>query len=134
MLLLSAFLPAVFAQGVRLPPPLQLPPEIVLDEFRDVLKIDPVHYRAQMENEQVRVLRAKLGRDEAVPTHDCRSGVLVAITEIHIRLTRPDKRIQDIHMEAGDTRWISEDTHAQKNLSTEPAEFLFIEWKSGRPL
>jgi hypothetical protein len=42
----------------------------------------------------------------------------------------PDGRSEDIHMEAGASRWIYGDTRSEKNLGTKPVEMLFIETKS----
>ena len=57
-------------------------------------------------------------------------GLLVCVTECHIRFTRPDGRVQDIHLQAGETRWVWEDTRSAKNLSPMPMEMLYIEMKT----
>ena len=85
-------------------------PELVETNSRDVLKVDPRHYRLEFENQYVRVLRAKLGNDETVPMHDSRSATIVAITEVHLRFTRPDKKIVDVHLDASGARWIYDDS------------------------
>ena len=53
----------------------------------------------------------------------------MCVTECHIRITRPDGRVQDIHLQAGGTRWAPEDTRSAKNLSPMPMEMLYIEIK-----
>jgi hypothetical protein len=107
-----------------------MPPELMApDTFRDVLAVDPKHYRLDMENDKVRVLRLALQGDETVPVHDDRAGLLVCVTECHIRFMRPDGSVQDIHLQAGETRWVSEDTRSAKNLSPMPMEMLYIEMK-----
>jgi hypothetical protein len=103
-------------------------PEIVLPP-NDILKIDPKHYRLEFENEKVRALRVTLGPDESVPMHEAAAATLVCLTECHVRFTPPNGRVQDIHMEAGQTRWIWDDTRAEKNLSTHKLEILLIEVK-----
>jgi len=57
----------------------------------------------------------------------------VCLKECHVRLTRPDGKIQDLHMQAGDTRWVWEDTRSERNLSTAPLEMLLIEMKTKQP-
>ena len=107
-----------------------LPPEISHDRFRDIPKVDPRHYSVEFENEEVRVLRGRLESEAAVPLHDHRSGVFVAITEVHIRLAWPAGHIRDIHLGPGEARWIYNDSHTEKNLVNKAAEFLFIETKT----
>lgn len=132
-LLLLAVL-AVGAYGQRPFPPERLfPPEIVSPEAlarRDPLKIDANHYRLEYENEHVRAIRLTLKADEAVPMHDDVDALAVCIEECHLRFTRPDGHIQDVHMESGETRWLYGDTHSARNLNTHPMEMLFIEVKA----
>ena len=122
---------AVTAYGQR--PGLRFPPDIVPGDFfarHDPLKIDPQHYTLEFENERVRVIRLNLKADEAVPMHDDVDAVAVCVAECHLRFTEPGGRIQDVHMQAGETRWLYGDTHSARNLNTHPMEMLFIEMKS----
>jgi len=120
---------ALGAYGQRPFPPDIVPPEVLAR--RDPLKIDAKHYRLDFENERVRAIRLTLKADEAVPTHDEADALAVCIRECHLRFTRPDGRIQDVHMESGESRWIYGDTHSARNLNTQPMEMLFIEVKGG---
>jgi len=132
-LLLLALL-ALGAYGQRpFPPEKFFPPDIISPEAlarRDPLRIDPAHYRLDFENERVRAIRLTLKADEAVPIHDDVDAFAVCIQECHLRFTRPDGRIQDVHMESGETRWLYGDTHSARNLNTNPMEMLFIEMKA----
>lgn len=122
---------AAAAQGVLQPKPGNFPPEIIIEPpFRDVVAIAPKLYSIDRENEKVRVLRAKLPGNAKVALYDQRPGLLVAVTDVHLRFRPPGKKIQDVHVPAGETRWIWEDTHAAENLSIRACEFLFIETKS----
>jgi hypothetical protein len=130
--LILAGLLAIYAFAQRRPPQ-PFPPDIVppeITQWRDPLRIDPVHYKLDLENEQVRVLRLKLKGEEAVPMHDDKDALFVSLTECHLRLTRPDGRVQDVHLEPGKTRWILGDSRSAKNLSTQPLEILIIETKT----
>jgi hypothetical protein len=95
----------------------------------DALRIDPKHFRFQFENHQIRVLRLTLQADEFVPMHSSPDTLLVCVSECHIRLERPDKRIHDIHMEPGETRWIRSSVRSEKNLSGKLLEIVFVEIK-----
>jgi len=48
------------------------------------------------------------------------------------RFPPPGGRVQDIHMEAGQVRWIWDESRSEKNLSTHPVEMLLIEVKRVR--
>jgi hypothetical protein len=134
LLMLACSAPSLWPQRFPFPARRMGPELIAPDVFRDALTVDPKHYRLDMENDRVRVLRLTLQGDEAVPVHDDRAGLLVCVTECHIRCTRPDGRVQDIHLQAGETRWVSEDTRSLKNLSPMPMEMLYIEMKSDSAL
>ncbi len=112
------------------PRPGVFPPEIILDRFIDVVKIAPKLYAVEVENDKVRVLRAKLPAEARVPTHDSRSGLLVAVTDVHVRFRTADSKIRDIHVAAGETRWIDAEPRAEENLDIRPCEFLFVETKN----
>jgi hypothetical protein len=107
-----------------------LPPEIVIDRLRHVLEVDPVHYKKDLENDRVLVLHAHLGPGDVVPMHDDRGHMMIAITEVHLRLSKPGGKPFDVHMQAGESRWGYADMHSIKNISTKPAEYLVIELKN----
>jgi hypothetical protein len=95
----------------------------------DGLRVDPKHFRFQFENRQIRVLRLTLQSDEFVPMHNSPDTLLVCVSECHIRLERPDKRINDIHMDPGETRWVRSSIRSEKNLSGKSLEIVFVEIK-----
>jgi hypothetical protein len=82
----------------------KFPPEMVKDRLRDALETDPAHYKKDLEDGRVRVLRAHLGPDEVVPMHDDRAYMMIAITELHLRLSKPGAKPFDVHMQAGESR------------------------------
>jgi len=112
-------------------PPDIVPPEVL--KGKDALVADPKHYKLEFENDRMRVLRLALKADEAVPVHDDRDALFICIAAgsdkaCHVRLTKPgDRSSQDIHLQAGESRWIYGDTRSEKNLSSQPLEMLVIE-------
>ena|SRR5437868_13204365 len=108
-------------------PPDIVPPEVL--KSKDALVADPKHYKLELENDHMRVLRLTLKADEVSPVHDDRDALFVCIKECHLRLTRPGERSQDIHMQAGESRWIYADTRSEKNLGSQSLELLVIETK-----
>ncbi|HUE22832.1 MAG TPA: hypothetical protein VMQ86_14195 [Bryobacteraceae bacterium] len=127
LLALGAYGQRGFQPGTRFPPDI-VPPEVFAR--RDPLTIDPKHYHLDFENEHVRAIRLTLKADEAVPVHDDVDALAVCIEECHLRFTRADGHIQDVHMESGETRWLYGDTHSAKNLNTNPMEMVLIEVKA----
>jgi hypothetical protein len=108
-----------------------IPPWVLAD--RDPVRVDPQHFKLAFQNERVRVVRLTMKGSEGSPMHEEPDILAVCLKECHVRLTRPDGKIQDLHMQAGDTRWVWEDTRSEKNLSKEPLEMLLIEMKTKQP-
>ena len=128
LLLICSFAAILFAQlRSREFPPDIVPPEVL--RGKDALAADPKHYKLELDNDRMRVLRLTLKADETVPVHDDHDALFVCLKECHIRLTRPGGRPQDIHMQTGESRWIYGDTRSEKNLGTQPLEMLVIETK-----
>src|SRR6516162_1575340 len=78
--------------------PIRAHPDIVPKEVledTDALRADPTHYHLEFENNIMRVLRLTLKGRESVPIHDAKDALVVCLKECHLRLTYPDKRIQD---------------------------------------
>ena len=115
----------------------EFPPDIVPPEVlrgKDALAADPKHYKVELDNDRMRVLRLTLKADETVPVHDDRDALFVCIAvgsdkACHIRLTRPGGPSQDVHLQAGESRWIYADTRSEKNLNSQALEMLVIESK-----
>ncbi len=136
-LLIGAFAAGSFSQQApeRLiqPPsrPEIIPPGFLAD--RDPVRVDPQHFRLDFQNQRVRVVHLTMKGSERSPMHEEPNILAVCIKECHLRLTRPDGKIQDLHMQAGDTHWVWEDTRSEKNLGKEPLEMLLIEVKGECP-
>lgn len=112
------------------------PPEILSPEaleVRDGPRIAPSQYKVTFENEQLRCLRLTLKADEAVPMHDAADAFAICLQECHVRLMGLDGHAQDVHMEAGETRWIYGGKRSERNLNTHPMEMLLIEAKTRQP-
>ena len=108
----------------------EFPPDIWDNRSVDVVKIAPDRYAIDLENGQMRVLRARIPGYTRVAIHQHRPGLLVALTAVHLRFTRPDGAVEEIHIPAGTTRWLTGGVHSEENLQMAPCEFLFIESRS----
>jgi len=95
----------------------------------DPLKIDPKHYHLEFENDQVRVLRVKIGAHETAPTHQhSLNRVTVFLTGQDFRVTAGGK-VDSVQHRAGDVAWGTPLTHQEENASDQPFEALVVEIK-----
>ncbi len=92
-------------------------PEIIPDLHRDPVKIDPEHYKIDFENEKVRVVRISLRSEEKSLQHEDPEGIMVCPKECHIRFTRGNGKVQDVHLAAGESRWVYDDSRFESNLA-----------------
>src|SRR6185369_8907674 len=87
-------------------PKQEMPPDIFDNRSPDAAKIAPDRYRVELDNDRLRVLRAKVPAGGRVPIHGHRSGILMAVTEVHLRLVDPAGKVIEVRLPAGDFKWI----------------------------
>lgn len=96
----------------------------------DPVKIDPKHYKVEFENDQVRVIRARMGPNESVPMHaHTLDRVTVFLTDQNIRSTGLDGKVAVTRHKAGEAIWSGPTTHKEENLNATPFEVIAIEIK-----
>ncbi len=96
----------------------------------DPVNIDPKHYKVEMENDQVRVVRVKIGPKEKVPMHEHGlDRVVVYLTDQDFKITAPDGKVSPAVHKAGDVSWGTPNKHAEENASGKPFEILVVEVK-----
>ncbi len=100
----------------------------------DPVKVAPKQYRVEMENEQVRVVRARLSGNEAVPLHEHRlPRVVVFLTDYRLQVTSEDGKVMDVAGKAGDIAMPGPARHSERNLSTSSFEVIAVELKRDFP-
>ncbi len=97
---------------------------------QDPVKVAPKHYKVEFENAQVRVLRINVGPHEKTPMHSHPAGVVVWVTDGHVKFTYPDGKTEEAQGKAGQALWSAPVTHAGENLSDKPIEVIQIELKA----
>jgi quercetin dioxygenase-like cupin family protein len=97
---------------------------------QDPVKVDPKHYKVEFQNAQVRVLHIRVGPHEKTPMHSHPSGVLVWLTDGHVRFTYPDGKTEEARGKAGQAAWSPAVTHAGENLEDKPITVVQIELKA----
>jgi quercetin dioxygenase-like cupin family protein len=98
----------------------------------DPLKTDQQIYKAEIENDRVRVLRVKVGPHEKTTMHSHPANVVVFLTDARIKFSFPDGKTQEAQVKAGQVQWDNAVKHAGENLSDKPAEVIVVELKVGR--
>jgi uncharacterized RmlC-like cupin family protein len=96
----------------------------------DPVKIDPKHYKVEFENDQVRVLRVRIGPHEVAPLHEHGlNRVTVYLTDQNFRVTAADGKVDSVQHKAGDVLWATPVKHKEENMSDSPFEVIAIEIK-----
>src|ERR1039457_1717616 len=95
----------------------------------DPVKLDPKHYKVVIDNDEVRVLRAKYGPHEKSVMHEHPASVAVFMSDGHIKFTLPDGTSQDINSKAHDATWADAGKHLPENAGDKPTEVIVIELK-----
>jgi len=95
----------------------------------DPVKVDAKHYKVEVENKQVRVLRISYGPGEKSVMHGHPAGAVVFLTDSYFRFTYPDGKTENIQTKAGEVKWFEAFQHLPENLSDKPFEAVFVELK-----
>lgn len=91
---------------------------------------DPAHLTVDVDNEQVRVLRLRLGPRETSALLRQGAGVTVALGAAHLRFDGPDGRSEERRLARGAASWQPAAAHSVANLGDQPVELISIEPKS----
>ena len=95
----------------------------------DPTRVDAKHYRVELDNDRVRVLRAQYGPREKSTMHAHPDLVCVMLTDGHIRMSYPDGRTEEIVAKAGDVMQMPATVHLPENLGDHTFEVVLIEFK-----
>ena len=99
----------------------------------DAVKADPAHYKIEVDNAQVRVLRAHFGPHEKSVMHSHPDTIAVFLTDGHVKFTAPDGKTQEANVKAGETQWRPAETHLPENLGDTPFDVIVVELKHKAP-
>ncbi len=99
---------------------------------QDATKADPKHYKVELENTQVRVLRIHYGPHEKSVMHEHPASVAVFLTDGDVRFTLPDGKTIESHFKRGQIQWEAAGKHLPENTSDKPLELILAELKSHR--
>jgi quercetin dioxygenase-like cupin family protein len=96
----------------------------------DPVKVEPSIYTLLFENDQVRVVRAKLAPHGKVKQHEhTLNRVQVFLTDFSSKVTAADGAVSQIARKAGDVAFSPPAKHEEENLLATPGEVVLVELK-----
>jgi len=95
----------------------------------DAVAADPAHYKIELENDKVRVLRIAYGSKEKSVMHYHPNSVVVFLNDLHGKFTMSDGTTREMQAKAGTVGWTDSGTHQPENLGEGPFEVIQVELK-----
>jgi hypothetical protein len=96
---------------------------------QDPLAVDPSHYKVELDNSRVRVLRVHYKPGEGSPMHEHSAGVRIFLTDIHNKFFLPDGSTSEASRHAGEIIWAEPVRHGNQNVGDNAVEILEMELK-----
>lgn len=98
---------------------------------QDAVKVDPTHYKVEMENAQVRILRVHYGPHEKSVMHSHPDSVAVFLSDGTIKFTFADGKAQNAGGTKGQVLYTPAQIHNPENTGDAPFDVIVIELKGG---
>jgi len=102
-----------------------------LSYAQDPVKVDPTHYKVELENAQVRILRIHYGAHEKSVPHSHPNSVAVYLTDGKIKFTDANGKTQEGTAKAGENTYTPAQVHTPENVGDAPFEAILVELKGG---
>jgi len=99
---------------------------------QDPLKVEPTHYKLAFENDTVQVVNVHYGPHEKSNLHVHPGGVVVVLTEGHLRFTDEHGKTQEVYAKPGESRWFPPFKHQVENLGDSAYNAVYIGLKIHR--
>ena len=93
---------------------------------QDPTKVEPRHYKLDFENDKVQVVTVHYGPHEKSTLHDHPGGVVVSLTEAHLRFTDEAGKVREVYSKPGEARWYPPFKHRVENLGDTPYEAVYV--------
>jgi hypothetical protein len=86
----------------------------------------PAQMHTEFSNDALDVVRVRLAPHEKTGMHDLTPRLVIWLTDVHLRDTKPDGTTTDYRRSAGTVEWIPAQRHAGENVSDQAIEFLGV--------
>ena len=93
---------------------------------QDPTKVEPKHYKLDFENDKVQVVSVHYGPHEKSALHDHPGGVVVILTEAHLRFTDENGKVREVFSKPGEARWYPPFKHRVENLGDTPYDAVYV--------
>jgi uncharacterized RmlC-like cupin family protein len=98
---------------------------------RDPVKLDSKHYKVELENDRVRVVRVRYSGREKSVMHQHPPGIIFFLSDANFKFSYPDGKTENIKAKAGEHLYFGEVwEHLPENLSNKKFEGVYVELKS----
>src|SRR5438105_5467395 len=84
---------------------------------QDPTKVEPKHYKMNFENDHVQVVSVYYGPHEKSAMHEHPGGVVVCLTEAHLRFTDENGKVREVYSKPGESRWYPPFKHRVEKLA-----------------
>lgn len=97
-----------------------------VSQAQDPTKVEPKHYKLDFENDRVQVVSVTYAPHEQSALHDHPGGVVVSITEAHLRFTDENGKVREVFAKPGEARWYPPFKHRVENLGDTTYRGVYI--------
>ncbi len=93
---------------------------------QDPTKVEPTHYKLAFENDTVQVVNVHYGPHEKSAMHAHPGGVVVVLTEAHLRFIDEHGKSQEVYAKPGEARWFPPFRHRVENLGESAYNAVYV--------
>ena len=97
---------------------------------QDPTIVEARHYKLAFENDRVQVVDVHYGPHEKSKMHDHPGGVVVYITEGHLRFVDQDGKVKEVYAKPDEARFFPALRHRVENLGDKPFDAVYIGLKT----
>ena len=93
---------------------------------QDPTKVEPQHYRLDFENDKVQVVSVHYGPHEKSGMHEHPGGVVVVLSQAHLRFTDENGTTREVYSKPGEARWYPPFHHKVENVGDTPYNAVYV--------
>jgi len=97
---------------------------------QDPTVTEPTHYKLAFENDEVQVVDIHYGPHEKSKMHSHPGGVVVYVTEGHLKFTDENGKVKEVNAKPGESRFFPSFHHKVENLSDKRFDAVYIGLKA----
>jgi hypothetical protein len=96
----------------------------------DPLKLDPQHYKMEIDNNQVRVLRLHLRPGEKTPLHEVPfERLVVPLTAARLKVVDSKGNTKTVAYKRAELQWLPPGAEVDENIGSKSYEAIIVEFK-----